>query len=133
MDTQNQLLQQLLEEAANADKTIFQVSQFRNGGVIRNVKVPTEKLKDLEKHLILELVFHYGQNDFQPQDHPSVSVGDIILYNEERWMVAGFGFKQITSEEWQQLCQASIMSKAKNVPYYKELYDIMGEKSFQFC
>jgi hypothetical protein len=45
----------------------------------------------------LELVFHYGQNEFQPQQKPSVSVGDIIYDADERfrYIVLPFGFMDI--------------------------------------
>lgn len=45
---------------------------------IRPVTIPD--LYDAETDtVILEQVFYYGQNDFQPQQHPSVSVGDVAI------------------------------------------------------
>lgn len=46
-------------------------------GSIRMVCVPNDK--DRSRGELLEAVFHYGQNDFQPDtSSPSVSVGDVI-------------------------------------------------------
>lgn len=53
---------------------------------------------------LLDLIFQYGQNDFQPRPHPSVSVGDVIdLGDDQRgrfWMVARVGFQNISKEEF---------------------------------
>lgn len=49
---------------------------------------------------ILELAFRYGQNDFQPRQMCSVSVGDVILLDGEMFMVMGGGFKKITDREY---------------------------------
>jgi len=34
-------------------------------------------------------------NDFQPKNHPSVSVGDVVRYNGERYKVEMIGFKKV--------------------------------------
>lgn len=63
-------------------------------GEIREVEVPDgEVTSDVDQ--MLELVFHYGQNDFQPKNHPSVSVGDVVRLNNERYAVAGLGFRKV--------------------------------------
>lgn len=92
-------------------------------GVIREVDVPTE---EMNKHLplspahdgvltenkaaILDLIFHYGQNDFQPRALPSVSVGDIIRFGvvyknrlnegvfQERWAILAIGFRKVDKD-----------------------------------
>lgn len=71
---------------------------------VRVVKVPEEELNDSQAPEVkLERVFHWGQNDFQPQACPSVSVGDIIELPSEQgetyWRVAGCGFEKITKDE----------------------------------
>lgn len=48
---------------------------------------------------LLGLAFHFGQNDFQPQPHPSASVGDVIWMNGHRFLIQGVGFKELTVEE----------------------------------
>jgi hypothetical protein len=79
---------------------------FANGE-IRNVEVPDEIcLVEGWKEIIgdrvdniLGAVFHYGQNDFQPQNHPSVSAGDVIRWNGEHYLVASVGFIKLTNEQ----------------------------------
>ena len=47
----------------------------------------------------LGATFQYGQNDFQPQPMPSVSVGDIIrLPDGTRHAVLGCGFAQVAAD-----------------------------------
>lgn len=75
----------------------FDVVQFRfNKGQTR--KVDIENTDD-----ILNDVFHFGQNDFQPKDSPSVSVGDIIIVGDEKHIVKNFGFEKITDEFFNEL------------------------------
>jgi hypothetical protein len=47
----------------------------------------------------LDAVFYYGQNDFQPQQHPSVSMGDVIELNGKLFVIQAVGFKEITKEQ----------------------------------
>lgn len=50
----------------------------------------------------LSAIYHYGQNEVQPQDCPSVSAGDVIcLANGERHLVLGLGYRRLTEEEYQ--------------------------------
>lgn len=74
---------------------IIEVEMLAFGnGEIREVEVPDgEVTSDVDQ--MLELVFHYGQNDFQPKNHPSVSVGDVVRLNNERYAVAGLGFRKV--------------------------------------
>lgn len=77
---------------------------LENGQVaIREVDVPDEKLTGELEH-DLGLVYHYGQNDFQPvANRCSVSVADVIEYNGELYAVAPVGFKKLTNEEYELL------------------------------
>jgi len=70
---------------------------FGEPGEIRKVHVPESTDGEVER--VLDLVFKWGQNDFQPQRHPSVSAGDVIRYGGEAWLVAWVGFKKITEEQ----------------------------------
>lgn len=97
---------------------IFEVEMHAFGkGAIRDVNVPEQ---EIQKHLplsrvddgqltdrkqaILDLIFHYGQNDFQSKPLPSVSVGDIIRFGfsktlfQERWAVMAIGFKLVPAD-----------------------------------
>lgn len=80
---------------------IFEVEMLAFGepGEIRRVDVPDEHANQEDIHNVLEGVFYWGQNDFQPQQHPSVSAGDVIRCRGENWLVAGVGFKKLTDEQ----------------------------------
>ena len=71
---------------------------FGQPGEVRKVNVPDDVCY-FEENRLLEAVFHYGQNDFQPQNHPSVSAGDVIRLNGENHLVAGMGFRKITEDQ----------------------------------
>lgn len=77
----------------------------KNSYRTRIVDIPDnefEKAEDVNQGL--ELVFKYGQNDFQPQDIHSVSVGDVVEYFRHRyWMVMGTGWKKLTKREFDAL------------------------------
>jgi hypothetical protein len=66
---------------------------------IRVVKVPDAELNGVVEH-DLERIFYWGQNDFQPQNMCSVSVGDVVEFNNELWMVVTVGFRKLTAEEY---------------------------------
>lgn len=61
---------------------------------------PTDLVHHTPTQKKLGLVFHYGQNDFQPsQTCYSVSVGDVIrLPDGRRFRVCSVGFQLITPE-----------------------------------
>ena len=69
---------------------------------IREIRVPTmEVTGKIEQDL--ELVFQYGQNDFQPRQCCSLSVADVVEYGDELYVVAGCGFLKITQDEYDEL------------------------------
>ena len=110
-------------------KTI-EVIQFNfNKGQTRKVEIPTESN---ELNDILNEVFHYGQNDFQPQNSPSVSVGDVILFNDERHVVKGFGFEKLTDELFNTMkeCSDEATDKTFSTTYKGLLYEKLGDKGF---
>lgn len=65
---------------------------------IRTVEVPTEELTGNSKK-DLDQIYYWGQNDFQPQQIPSVSVGDIIRYKKRRFLVKTVGFEKVGIDE----------------------------------
>jgi hypothetical protein len=68
--------------------------------VIREVKVPDEELSE-NVGSNLELIFKYGQNDFQNvPGRCSVSVGDVIEYGHELIVVCGIGFKKLSLQQY---------------------------------
>jgi len=89
---------------------IFNVEMLAFGkpNEVRQVEVPDSQIT--EDHLSnLELIFHYGQNDFQSQPHPSVSVGDVINYNNQKFLVAAIGFKNMTAERYKNHVEKSLV------------------------
>lgn len=69
---------------------------FGDPGEIRSVGIPP----DTEPANILDEVYHWGQNDFQPQQHPSVSMGDVIRHDDGKYIVCSVGFKKLTDEQY---------------------------------
>lgn len=73
---------------------------FGEPGEERIVDVPLLEVDGKPIEDQLERVFYWGQNDFQPQQHPSVSVGDVVVVGDEYWRVASTGFQQLTQEQF---------------------------------
>lgn len=68
-------------------------------GEVREVELPGN---DSDCRPLLPQVFEFGQNDVQPQQHPSVSVGDVIdLGNyESRFLVMPNGFYAMSAQQF---------------------------------
>jgi hypothetical protein len=64
------------------------------GGAIREVELPSTTKWDSDPEL-LNAIFMYGQNDFQPRPFPSVSVGDVIRLPNAKYRVESFGFNRV--------------------------------------
>lgn len=70
-------------------------------GKIRKVRVPKYEIhdfwskRDFDTNEILDAVFKYGQNDFQPQKLPSVSMGDVIRFKGDRYLILSVGFRKL--------------------------------------
>ena len=65
---------------------------------VREVDLPgiTEDiLSTYKEDTLLNEIYVYGQNDFQPQQCCSVSVGDIIELGDKMFLVASIGFQQL--------------------------------------
>jgi hypothetical protein len=74
---------------------IFEVEMraFGKPGEVRKVNIPDDQITGTDSDL--DLIFYFGQNDFQPQQHPSVSVGDVIRFGKRKVIVAPVGFEDI--------------------------------------
>lgn len=67
---------------------------------VRSVDVPDNEITGSLNN-DLSRIYHYGQNNFQPDSsNPSVSVGDVIEYNGERFMVCMSGFKRMSQTDF---------------------------------
>lgn len=89
-----------------------------DGSQSRSVDVPMDKVALLH-HVsdLLEEIFYFGQNDFQPKPIRSVSVGDVaFLPNGEKWLVLGAGWKKLTPEEY--LAYVSMTPEARTTQAY---------------
>lgn len=76
-------------------------------GKRRPIDLPASELPDQPSaDELLNLAFHYGQNDFQARDGcASVSVGDVIeLPNGSAYRVAPVGFEQISEGVYCGIC-----------------------------
>jgi hypothetical protein len=85
--------------------TCFKVQMlaFGNPGEIRIVDVPENRFimedyhdKRVSLDECLQIIFYYGQNDFQPRKHPSVSVGDVIEFDNKKYRVEMVGFSEVS-------------------------------------
>lgn len=63
----------------------------------RTVEIPNKP--NLTTDQALDLIFQYGQNDFQPQQMRSVSVGDVVICGG-LWMVGVMGFRKLGLKEF---------------------------------
>jgi hypothetical protein len=70
-------------------------------GQLRVVTVPGKDLdRAIGRDQILDLIFKYGQNDFQPQQQPSVSMGDVIRFEGDRYLILSVGFRKLKPGEF---------------------------------
>lgn len=90
---------------------IFEVEMLAFGkpGEVRKVNVPDDLLKGTDEDL--ETIFHYGQNDFQPKPHPSVSAGDVIRFGKRKVVIQMVGFKDLTETEYMDYCRLDNMER----------------------
>ena len=80
------------------------MSAYSTKNDIRTVEVPDNEITPKTTvNQMLALIYHYGQNDFQPQNHPSVSVGDVVGLEGDYYMVLGIGWKKLTESEFKGL------------------------------
>lgn len=76
----------------------------KDKGIIRDVDVPDNEYgatKNVWEKL--ELVFRYGQNEFQKRNTYSVSVGDVVEIDNKYFMVMSTGFEELSKAEFDSL------------------------------
>lgn len=76
---------------------------FMDNGVFREVEIPDVEIPN--QNALLDQVFYYGQNDFQPRPFPSVSVGDVVYLEDKKFLIKGSGFKELSEEDYEGFCQ----------------------------
>lgn len=86
-------------------KFIVELLAHGKDGEVREVDVPNliKYSPRMVATEILQLIYEYGQNDNQPQEHPSVSVGDVMrvcdgLYLLSRLLASNTSLRPITSD-----------------------------------
>lgn len=94
----------------------FMVHLLGTNGEWRPVDVPMAEYNNVRDDIesVLDLVFRWGQNDFQPKPFPSVSCGDVIFVgnpvvaqdnNGEPYRVAFVGFVKMFQHEYDAYCR----------------------------
>lgn len=93
--------------------------------VIRNVNIPDYEFTEADgiPEQILELVFEYGQNEFQPQEIASVSVGDVANLDGVYYMCAPMGWDKISKDEFDKL-----VPPTASYPYQKKIKKSIGSE-----
>lgn len=93
----------------NTTKFQVELLAFGRFGEIREVEVPESDLARVQVGSAagriwasLSLIFYFGQNEFQSQSHPSVSVGDVIHFEDRRFLVRPVGFRELTDIEYRE-------------------------------
>lgn len=70
---------------------------FRGGGMIRPVDLP-DNLLGKKPTRVLPWVWYHGQNDHQPKQYHSVSMGDVIRFAGRRYIIRAVGFKPVADD-----------------------------------
>ena len=83
-------------------KVLVEMLAYVDKGTFREVEIPDVEIPNQDA--LLDQVFYYGQNDFQPRQLPSVSVGDVIYLNDKKFLIKGTGFKELSDEEYEAFC-----------------------------
>jgi hypothetical protein len=77
---------------------------FRSNGQERNVLIDSDEIANATDEAKLELIFLYGQNDNQPQQMRSVSVGDVaFIFSDgkpQRYVCEDVGWRKLTLAEY---------------------------------
>jgi hypothetical protein len=80
--------------------------RWGNDHDIREIEVPdaevVEDIKDL-----LEVIFHYGQNNLQPRKFPSLCAGDVVEIGEQFWLCLSAGWRELSLDELKNYRQLS--------------------------
>jgi hypothetical protein len=88
---------------------------FTNGAVRKvDMEITKEKWRTDPLSEVLEKIFYWGQNDNQPQELPSVSVGDIARLGEERWLCCTVGWEKLDRDSF---LEYTSMDKAERILY----------------
>jgi len=79
---------------------------FCDKGTVREVSVYSLRKKHSTQEGLentLESIFHYGQNDNQQREQPSVSSRDVIEWYGEYYDIEPIGFKKLSKKKFEAL------------------------------
>lgn len=80
------------------------MSAYGSKDDIRTVEIPDDEINSKTTiQRALELTFKYGQNDIQPEKHPSVSVGDVVELNNRYFICLNVGWHELKANEFKSL------------------------------
>lgn len=109
---------------------IYKVELIRFGeGRIKEVEVPDNREQDLDS------IFMNGQNEFASRGThlPSVSVGDIIHFNGEKFIILTNGFEKMTDGFYNEIISTRMKANLTGTKYSELMWEKMGKKSFKYC
>lgn len=90
-------------KALNNTFKVHMLAYAEDDTTVRTVTIPEPRMlpEPVDVDHLLELIFEFGQNDFQPQPNcPSVSMGDVVELNDGSFhLVAPFGFSKISPKD----------------------------------
>lgn len=108
------------------------MTAFGEEGEIRAVRIPLDALggDDPGDRDILNLVYRYGQNEEQPQDHPSVSTGDVVeLHDGRLFLCALSSWRRLSREQFEDYQREAYAERQSGQPFITILHPlVLGEK-----
>lgn len=82
-------------------KLIAILLAFTDEPIERCIEIPDEQTRTVNE--ILNLAYNYGQNDIRPRDNCfSVSAGDVILYQNQHYLVLKYGFCELQVNDYEE-------------------------------
>lgn len=98
-------------------------------GQIRPVELPEGTVPTLD------MIYSYGQNSAETRHlgMPSVSMGDIIHFEEKQFIVKDFGFEELDALSYNCLKLAMWKAVKENRRYTDILWEQLGKKALEYC
>lgn len=106
----------ILDGEAQMKYNVYLTAFRKNGHQIREVKVPDGECNG-DTDFVLNRIFWWGQNEAQPKNMRSVSVGDAIEYNQKYYLILFAGFSEISKKQ---------MDEFKKLEHIKKMKYLMG-------
>ena len=82
---------------------VLQVKSIDNLKYRSNVRIVDVPVAEVNKAKnvteLLEVIFYYGQNYFQPKNSLSLSTGDVVVIEDKFYLCESFGWAEIETIE----------------------------------